>query len=325
MTSVDSGVETSNESNDSCVAHDTRSLDKIPPSLTHVIVTNLCTVNTASASSTSGIVDYSKEKSLSLILPDQKAPILELEPPAGISFCNLQPACGFGKGYEILGDEFASRGTKLKATTRRFCNKRYRDAWLDCKGFLEEHKLRSAASTNNVDQVADLLHSGVNPNCCDHQHRTPLHLAACRGYGSVVRLLLEYGANPNQRDALYNTPLHLAACTNHVEVVTLLLKAGTNINSNDSYGRNPLQLAQSKLKLLQRGSNNEDSLKIKEEVQKVIEMMLTFLQKKGQDSEAELLNAFQTRLTISQTKEEVETGVRDLLDSLNNLNLKSDA
>jgi hypothetical protein len=54
----------------------------------------------------------------------------------------------------------------------------------------DERRLRQAVSTNNVDQVAALLGSGVNPNCVDHQHRSPLHLAACRGYCDIVRSVI---------------------------------------------------------------------------------------------------------------------------------------
>lgn len=52
-------------------------------------------------------------------------------------------------------------------------------------------------------------------------------------------------------------------------------------------------------------------------------MMRLFLQKRGQETEAELLNAFSSRLTLSETKEQVETQVRDLLDSLSGLSLDS--
>lgn len=105
------------------------------------------------------------------------------------------------------------------------------------------------------------------------------------------RLLLQHGANPNQKDSVGNTPLHLSACTNHFDVVTDLLRAGTDVSTLDNNGRNPLQLAQSKLKLIMQcaKSGNEDALRVKKEVQQIIEMMTEYLQKKGQDLEAELV------------------------------------
>jgi hypothetical protein len=60
---------------------------------------------------------------------------------------------------------------------------------------------------------------------------------------------------------------------------------------------------------------------MKNEAQQVIEMMWTYLHKRGQDTEAEFFSAFSSRLTLSHTREEVETGVSDLLASLASLTL----
>jgi hypothetical protein len=102
----------------------------------------------------------------------------------------------------------------------------------------------------------------------------------------------------------------------------ILYFLGTDVSSIDNCGRSPLQLAHSKLRLLKRGAaNTEDSKLLKDEAQHVIEMMLTYLHKRGQDTEAEFLSEFSSRLTLSHTKEEVETGVCDLLATLANLSL----
>ena len=50
-------------------------------------------------------------------------------------------------------------------------------------------------------------------------------------------------------------------------------------------------------------------------------MLREFLNRRGQDSEAELINAFSSRLTLSKTRDQVETQVRDLLASLPQLSL----
>jgi hypothetical protein len=101
---------------------------------------------------------------------------------------------------------------------------------------------------------------------------------------------------------------------------------GTDVSSIDNFGRSPLQLAKSKLRLLQMNvPSTENSNMMKEEVQQVIEMMSTYLCKCGQEPEAELLDlldAFSSRLTLSHTREEVQTGVCDLLASLEGLNLE---
>lgn len=91
----------------------------------------------------------------------------------------------------------------------------------------------------------------------------------------------------------------------------------------DNHGRNPLHLAQSKLKLLAKSkSDSSGTLKVKLEIQQIIEMMLEYLQKKGQDEEAELLTAFANRLTLS-TPEQVNEDVTSLLANLSSLSLGS--
>ncbi|XP_069701388.1 ankyrin repeat domain-containing protein 54-like [Periplaneta americana] len=344
MTSVDSGVETGNDSNDSYATLDSQSTTqevspvKISTNLVHplqqsAVQNSVMSKSTSSAehsSGTNGTVDSKSRddiEDLEFRLPLYK--LSEMESPAGLTFRNLQPSSlGLGNGYEVIGHTCSVYQHEMQRKMRVLhCRlKNHRDTWYQFKGPLDERRLRQAASTNNVEQVAALLDSGVDPNCRDEQRRSPLHLAACRGYSEVVRLLLERGADPNRRDSLGNTALHLAACTNNVGVVTLLLKAGTDVSCSDHFGRNPLQLAQSKLKLLQRGAaNSEDSNIVKEEVRQVIEMMLAYLHKRGQEIEAELLGAFSSRLTLSNTREEVETGVRDLLASLASLSIDKTA
>ncbi|KAL1129399.1 hypothetical protein AAG570_013926 [Ranatra chinensis] len=121
---------------------------------------------------------------------------------------------------------------------------------------------------NDTATVVHLLNQGVSASCYDNQLRSPLHLASCKGYAHIVKILLERGADPNARDSIGNTPLHLAACTNHIDVVMLLLKAGTNTSITDRLGRSPLQLAQSKLRVLRRSEVSDQQ--IKDQVTQVI-------------------------------------------------------
>ncbi|XP_029676430.1 ankyrin repeat domain-containing protein 54-like isoform X1 [Formica exsecta] len=140
-------------------------------------------------------------------------------------------------------------------------------------------KMRLAATVNNTMLMSSLLQTGVSPNSPDSDGRTPLHHAACRGYTKMVQLLLENGADPNQRDCIGNTPLHLAAVTSKISVVTLLLTAGTNVLALDKYGYNPLQLAKAKLRMLQRNYSNKDMDKVKEEMHDIVNMLLAYLLK----------------------------------------------
>ncbi|KAJ9591173.1 hypothetical protein L9F63_002290 [Diploptera punctata] len=349
MTSVDSGVETGNDSNDSYATLDSQSTThEVSPvkTSTHFVYTSpQSTINNLEMSKSPSPTEQmnslveNKEtddgESSQFRPPSQKkcisdesmGPASSIDPPAGLTFLNLEQI-NLENSYEIIGHKNPEFPDLNCITTSDFLsavNLRQGSMalpWPEWWLLFYERRLRQAASTNNVDLVAAILDGGVNPNACDEQGRSPLHLAACGGYSEVARVLLEKGADPNRRDILGNTPLHLAACTNSVRVVTALLNAGTDVRSIDYFGRSPLQLAQSKLKLLQKGVTNEDSNLVKEEVRQVIEMMLAYLQKRGQEIEAELLGAFSSRLTLSNTREEVETGVRDLLASLASLSLE---
>lgn len=138
-----------------------------------------------------------------------------------------------------------------------------------------------------------------------------------------------------------NNPLHLAACTHHIQVVTLLLKggkqmlllfgrqcfiyyfmcSGTDVSSCNAEGRSPLHLAQAKLRILTQCNKNV-SAAVKQTVLQVIEMLLAYFDKqKNSSDEAELLNAFQTRLQISDNSANISSEIQDLLNNLSTLEL----
>lgn len=104
-----------------------------------------------------------------------------------------------------------------------------------------ERKLRFAASTSNIELLCEMLDRGTSPNCSDEHKRSPLHLAACRGYGDIITMLLQHGANPNIIDSLGNTPLHLsvisASSKKFNNVVRILLNHGASVHVTDRTGR----------------------------------------------------------------------------------------
>lgn len=140
----------------------------------------------------------------------------------------------------------------------------------------------------------------------------------------MVRILLENGANPNQCDCIGNTPLHLAAVTSKISVVTLLLGAGTDVHQSDKYGYNPLQLALTKLKLFQN-YKSEDMIKVKEEMRDVVDMLMMYFKKqqKNTQNEVEMLSDFCSRLSLSNTSDQVQSDIKDLLTNINALSITS--
>lgn len=51
----------------------------------------------------------------------------------------------------------------------------------------DSHRLCRVASMNNTEILEQMLKNGVNPNCWDSRKRTPLHLAASKGYAEAVK------------------------------------------------------------------------------------------------------------------------------------------
>ena len=71
-------------------------------------------------------------------------------------------------------------------------------------------------------------HAPVDP--VDRDGRTPLHVAAYHGHGTVARLLLEYGPPLGAPDGHGRTPLEAALWAGKSEVVRLIQahQAGTS-------------------------------------------------------------------------------------------------
>jgi len=265
----------------------------------------------------------------------------EVEPPAGLQFSALASEAGgaAGLGYHILAaSDWAPGGQSALRTKMRHgrsatgfrskYNSSVGEDWSKVKRTIAERKLRSAANTNNSDQVEQLCTgSGLDVNSCDEHKRSALHFAAAKGYSDVVEVLLRHGADPNQTDRLGNTPLHLAACTNHVPVVTLLLRAGTALTTLDNNGRTPLQLAQSKLKLLQRNQSDSDGMsRVKQEVSSILEMMTEYLKRVTDDTCGfeNLIQSFSQRLHVHTSHSQLTNDLGFLLHDLANMTLQQE-
>lgn len=93
------------------------------------------------------------------------------------------------------------------------------------------------ASVGDVSRCSRLLQMwGLqlkDPDCCDYDGRTPLHLSASNGCYSAVQWLLEHGVNPNAVDKFNRTPLEDAVRGDHREVGRLLMEHGAKVMDRD--------------------------------------------------------------------------------------------
>lgn len=190
-----------------------------------------------------------------------------------------------------------------------------------------ERKLRLAASLSNIDVLLRLLETGVDPNSSDDYQRSALHLAASRGYTDVVTQLLKYGAKPNLKDSLGNTPLHLAVCSassfNFNMVVRILLKYGASVHATDRMGKNPLDLAKSKLSLMRTRRVHErapEACKMLLDMSLLTGFLLYSYTKEAESQED--INSLELRLQGLSTKE-VEDEADMLLAKVEQLTLKN--
>ncbi|KAJ5682283.1 hypothetical protein N7462_005448 [Penicillium macrosclerotiorum] len=108
----------------------------------------------------------------------------------------------------------------------------------------DREPLHCATETANERFVELLLRyeAGVD---CKRLNKTPLYVAAGKGYEGVARLLLHHGADLESNNFegnlfRYNTPLHIAAYHGHVGIVKLFLEQGANIETENSNESTPL-------------------------------------------------------------------------------------
>lgn len=98
----------------------------------------------------------------------------------------------------------------------------------------EQGKLMCLWATNgSVDQMRQALQLGGDPNACDYDRRTALHLAAAEGNVEIVSLLIDKKADVNFADRHSQPPLYEAITSksqNKEEVMRLLLAAGAVIH-----------------------------------------------------------------------------------------------
>ncbi|KAG8383669.1 hypothetical protein BUALT_Bualt04G0037900 [Buddleja alternifolia] len=98
-------------------------------------------------------------------------------------------------------------------------------------------RLNSAAYYGDLYQLKSLIRAGADLNKTDYDGRSPLHLAASRGYEDITLFLIQEGIDVNAEDKSGSTPLFEAIKNGHEIVALLLSKEGAllKIDNAGSY------------------------------------------------------------------------------------------
>ncbi len=107
--------------------------------------------------------------------------------------------------------------------------------------------IHDAVRKDDLNEVQKLIQKDSNSiaDRDDEYGRTPLHIAAEKGFKDIVQLLLAHGADVNAKDKYNNTPLHNAIHGNHIEIIMMLLNAHADVNAFSRYYGTPLEEADS--------------------------------------------------------------------------------
>ncbi|KAI3665154.1 hypothetical protein L6452_43775 [Arctium lappa] len=97
-------------------------------------------------------------------------------------------------------------------------------------------RVNSSAHYGDLYQLKSLIRAGADPNKKDYDGRTPLHLAASKGYEDITLFLIQEGVELNVLDNFGNTPLLEAIKSGHDKVASLLVKEGASLKIDDAGG-----------------------------------------------------------------------------------------
>ncbi|PSS21449.1 Potassium channel SKOR like, partial [Actinidia chinensis var. chinensis] len=95
-------------------------------------------------------------------------------------------------------------------------------------------RVNSSSYHGDLHQLKSLIRAGADPNKTDYDGRSPLHLAASRGYEDITRFLIQAGVDVNISDKFGNTPLVEALKNGHDRVASVLVKEGAALKIDDA-------------------------------------------------------------------------------------------
>lgn len=137
------------------------------------------------------------------------------------------------KGWVQMEKDSArgSKGEKKKGRTRRVM-------------FPSTITLLEAAARNDLEEVREMLNSGVSPDLFNEDGLTALHQCCIDDFVEMVQCLLDAGASVNASDSELWTPLHAAATCGHTGLVQLLVQSGADLVAVNADGNMPFDLCE---------------------------------------------------------------------------------
>ncbi|XP_072169135.1 uncharacterized protein [Diadema setosum] len=141
------------------------------------------------------------------------------------------------KRYHQSDKEFTKRQRKNTNQMKEMQNRRG-------VTFAKNVELLEAAARGDIDEVRNLLESGVDPNMGNEDGLTALHQSCIDNNESMMRLLVEKGADVNVTDRELWTPLHAASTCGHRHLAQFLISRGAELLAINSDGNMPYDICE---------------------------------------------------------------------------------
>ncbi|KAJ6370832.1 hypothetical protein OIU77_001355 [Salix suchowensis] len=145
--------------------------------------------------------------------------------PPNSSFGEISILCNIPQPYTVRGKESNLRDKQLESDITFHIGKQEAELAL---------RVNNAAYHGDLYQLKGFIRAGADPNKTDYDGRSPLHLAASRGYEDITLFLIQEGVDINIKDKFGNTPLLEAIKNGHDRVESLLFKQGAILNIDDA-------------------------------------------------------------------------------------------
>ena len=114
------------------------------------------------------------------------------------------------KELSIIINEMKKPSPKITYIKKILKQYRIADINLNSKYYHGKTLLHYAIEYNLNCLIQPFIQSGCNPNICDDNYLSPLHLAVIKKNAKAIKILIKNGADINITGEFEQTPLHLA-------------------------------------------------------------------------------------------------------------------